>query len=332
MLSLWLSSFAFETLALALLLLWPVPATVALLAGLAAHAAASALVSIAVAQLFPPSLRQPRRLLWLLLFGLNFFIPLLGLLASLMGAVAGTLFPRLFKRDFFRRVGSPEYTPERSYVPSRMRGGAVRARLRDVSLDPAQRVAALMSISGTVNPATGPLLREMLADPVDDLRLLAYGLLDTREKTISERLIRERGVLADITDPIEQHATAARVAQLFWELVYLDLVQGDMADYALDQARRYALLAIEGSGAGEASASVWLLLARIGLRRGEIRGVEEALTAAQSLGLPRRTIVPYLAELRFRERRYSEIPALMYDLPQQQSSGTLAAVQQYWAV
>jgi hypothetical protein len=242
------------------------------------------------------------------------------------------LFPRLFRREYFRRVAAPEYTPDRTYDLSRMRGGAARARLRDPSLEPAHRVAALMAIAGSTTPATGPLLREMLADPVDDLRLLAYGLLDRREKAISERLIRERALLADITDPIEQRATAARVAQLFWELVYQDLVQGDMANYALEQARRHALLAVEGRGAGAVTASAWLLLAKINLHQRETRGVEQALGAAQSLGLPRRTIVPYLAELRFLEGRYAEIPALMYDLPPQQSSGTLAAVQQYWAV
>jgi hypothetical protein len=332
MLRAWLASFGLEALALSLLLGSADPETVKLLAFLAAHAAASAFGSLAVATMFPPSLRRPRRRLWLLLFGLNFFVPLLGLLASLMGAVAGTLFPRLLKRDYFRRVAAPEYTPDRTYDLSKMRGGAARARLRDASLEPAHRVAALMALAGNATPATGPLLREMLGDPVDDLRLLAYGLLDRREKAISERLIRERALLADITDPIEQRATAGRVAQLFWELVYQDLVRGDMASYALEQARRHALLAVEGRGAGAATASVWLLLAKINLHQRETRGVEQALDAAQSFGLPRRTIVPYLAELRFLEGRYAEIPALMYDLPPQQSSGTLAAVQQYWAV
>jgi hypothetical protein len=327
----WLAAFSFEAAALTLLTATGFTATMALLAFMGMHLFASVFGALAVGMMFPAALRRPRRWLWLLLFGLNFFVPLLGLLASLVGAVAGSLFPRLLRRDLFRRVATPEYTPDRAYDTSRLRGGAARARLRDHALDPAQRVAALMAIAKTATPATGPLLREMLADPVDDLRLLAYGLLDRREKAISERLIREQGALADITDPVAQHAGASRVAQLFWELVYQDLVQGDMANYALEQARRFALLAIEGSGAGPASASAWLLLARIGLRTHDLRDVDQALQTAQSLGLPRRVVVPYLAELRFQQGRYTEIPALMYDLPQLQSSGTLAAVQQYWA-
>lgn len=325
----WITAFVFELLALATLA--GAAGTARLLAFLALHAIASAAAAFAVALLFPVALRRPRRLLWALLFGLNFFVPVIGLVTTVVGAVGGTLFPRLLAPNFFARVSSPEYTPDRAHDPSRMRGGGARARLRDRNLAPTRRVEALMALGATPSPATGPLLREMLADPVDDLRLLAYGLLDRREKEISERLLRERAVMAELTDPVEQRASAARVAQLFWELVYQDLVSGDMATYALDQARNHALLAVESRGAGRATAGAWLLLARVGLRREKLEGVEEALTAAQENGLPRAAIVPYLAELRYLQGRHREIPTLMFELGRQPAAGPMAALQQYWA-
>lgn len=329
MLKAWLAAFGFESAALALLN--GEPSAARLLAFLGSHAVASAAAAFAVALMFPASLRQPRQYLWALLFGVNFFIPVVGLLTSVVGAVAGTLFPRLLAPDFFRRIGSPEYTPDRTHDPSRMRGGGARARLRDRQLAPTRRVEALMALGSMPTPAAGPLLREVLADPVDDLRLLAYGLLDRREKEISERLLRERAMLSELTDPIEQRAAAARVAHLFWELVYQDLVTGDMAMYALEQGRSHALLAVEGRGAGAATAGAWLLLARIELRRGVLGGVEEALQAAQDHGLPRTAIIPYLAELRFLQHRHREIPALMYEIGRQPAAGAFAAVQQFWA-
>jgi polysaccharide biosynthesis protein PelE len=313
MLKLWLAALSFESAAL--LLLGRAPGDGVALAGfLLLHAVASAAGAVAVALLFPPSLRQPRKLLWALMFGLNFFVPVIGILTSVIGAVAGTLFPRLLKPDYFRRVTSPEYTPDRAYAAANLRGDAARARLRNPQLDAGTRVKALMAVAGQPTPATGPLLREMLADPVEDLRLLAYGLLDRREKEISERLIRERSALESITDPVEQRATAARVAQLFWELVYQDLV-----------------LAVEGRY-GRRAGGVWLLLARIGLRRDALDAAGEALENAEAAGMPRAALVPYLAELRFRQGRYTEIPALMYELGNQPASGALAGVQQYWAV
>jgi hypothetical protein len=329
MVRLWFAAFTLEAVAL-WLLSRDTAGAAALLAFLTVHGGASAVAAVAVALLFPTGLRRPRRWLWSLLFGLNFFVPVIGIVTSSIGAVAGTLFPRLLKPDYFRRVAPPEYTPERVFSLAGTRGDAARARLRNSRLDPAARVTALMAVAGQARPGTGALLREMLADPVEDLRLLAYGLLDRREKAISERLIRERNALEQITDPVEQHATAARVAQLFWELVYQDLVQGDMATYALDQAQRYALLAVEGRH-GKGAGGVWLLLARIGLRRGALDAAEDALDRAAAAAMPRAALVPYLAELRFKQRRYGEIAALMYELGNQPMSGSLAAVQQYWA-
>jgi len=113
--------------------------------------------------------------------------------------------------------------------------------------------------------------------------------------------------------------------------VYQDLVTGDMALYALDQARSHALLAVEARGAGAATAGAFLLLARIGLRRNELTDVESALEEAQAHGLPHRAVIPYLAELRFLQRRYGEIPALMFEIGRQPTSGAMAAVQQFWA-
>ncbi len=329
MIKAWLAAISAEMAALALL--GGAPSSARLLSFLALHGAASAAAAFAVALLFPAALRHPRRSLWALLFGLNFFVPVIGLVTTLVGAIGGTLFPRLLAPSFFRRVAAPEYTPDRAHDPGQMRSGGARARLRDRRLDPARRVEALMALGAVPAPATGPVLREMLSDPVDDLRLLAYGLLDRREKEISERLMRERAVLADLTDPIEQRACAARVAQLFWELVYQDLVTGDMANYALDQARSHALLAVEGRGAGAMTATAWLLVARIGLKRGQLEGVEEALQAAQQHGVARTAAIPYLAELRFLQGRHREIPALMYELGRQPAAGTMALLQQYWA-
>jgi len=329
MIKAWIAAFSVELAALSMLS--GAPSAARLLGFLALHGLASAAAAFAVALLFPAALREPRRYLWALLFGLNFFVPVIGLITTVVGAIGGTLFPRLLAASFFNRVSAPEYTPDRAHDPGKMRSGGARARLRDRKLDPSRRVEAMMALGAVPAPATAPVLREMLSDPVDDLRLLAYGLLDRREKHISERLMRERAALADLTDPIEQRACAARVAHLFWELVYQDLVTGDMASYALEQARSHALLAVEGRGAGAMTAAAWLLIARIGLRGTQLEGVEEALHVAQGNGLPRIAVIPYLAELRFLQGRHREIPTLMYELGRQPASGTMAMLQQYWA-
>ncbi len=330
MLKLWISALAAESTAL-LLAARGEAALDTLIAFLALHAAASALIAVAIGLIFPPAYRRPRRWVWATLFGLNFFVPVIGLFVSFVGVIAGTLFPQLLKPKVFNRVAAPEFTATRDYDLTRLRGGAVRARLREQSVPSKARVEALLAIGSAATPASGAVLREMLADPADDMRLLAYGLLDRREKSISEQLVRERSVLAaaeDIGDRDTARRVHHRIGQLYWELVYQDLVQGDMQRYALEQALIHTEQALDGTAADGAR---WLLIGRIRLKRGELREARTALAAALEHGMPRRNVLPYLAEVRFLERRYADVRKLMYELGAQPASEQLSALQQFWA-
>ncbi len=330
MLKLWIPALTAESAAL-LLVARGDAAFETLVGFLVLHSAASALVAVAIGLLFPPAYRRPRRWVWATLFGLNFFVPVIGLAVSFVGVIAGTLFPQLLKPKVFNRVAAPEYTATRDYDLTRLRGAAVRARLREQRLPAAARTEALLAIGSAATPASSAVLREMLTDPTDDMRLLAYGLLDRREKSISEQLVRERSVLAaahEIGDRDTARLVHHRIGQLYWELVYLDLVQGDMRGYALEQALVHTEQSLDGSAADGAR---WLLIGRIRLQRGELQPARAALEAALEYGMPRRNVLPYLAELHFLERRYVDVRKLMYELGAQPSSEQLTAMQQFWA-
>lgn len=330
MLKLWIPALTAESTAL-LLAARGAAGLETLIAFLALHAAASALVAVAIGLLLPRAYRRPRHWVWASLFGLNFFVPVIGLVVSFVGVIAGTLFPQLLKPKVFNRVAAPEFTAMRDYDLTRLRGGAVRARLREQSLPSTARVEALLAIGSAATPASGAVLREMLTDPADDMRLLAYGLLERREKSISEQLVRERSVLAaaeEIGDRDTARLVHHRIGQLYWELVYQALVQGDMQRYALEQALIHTEQALDGSAADGAR---WLLIGRIRLRRGELQPARAALDAALEHGMPRGNVLPYLAELRFQQRRYADVRKLMYELGAQPASEQLSALQQFWA-
>lgn len=330
MLKLWLPALTAESTALALVARGAA-ALETLIAFLVLHAAASALVAVAIGLLFPPAYRRPRRWVWASLFGLNFFVPVIGLVVSFVGVIAGGLFPQLLPPTVFRRVAAPEYTATRDYDLTRLRGGAVRARLRAEGMPSTARVEALLAIGSAATPASGAVLREMLADPADDMRLLAYGLLDRREKSISEQLVRERSVLAaaeEIGDRDAARVVHGRIGQLYWELVYQELVQGDMQRYALEQALIHTEQALDASAADGAR---WLLIGRIRLKRGELQAARSALGAALEHGMPRRNVLPYLAELHFHQRRYADVRRLMYEIGAQPASEQLSSLQQFWA-
>ncbi|MCS7101671.1 MAG: hypothetical protein NZL99_08260 [Burkholderiaceae bacterium] len=327
MVKIWSSAIGLESLALLLLARGEATAAT-VVAYLLPHAAASGLAALAAWRLLPRPFRAPRRYALLSLFGVNFFVPVLGLAATLTGIVAGHLFPQLLRPRLFVEVARPRFTADTPTERERLRGAAARAHLLNRDAAAGSRVAALLAV-GTAAHA-GNLLRELLSDPEEELRLLAYGLLDRQEKQITAALARERRLLAEaeaLGDRDIVREICGRIGALYWELVYADLAQGETERFALAQALSFTERALRGDAADGAR---WLLIARIRLRRGELAQADEALQEALAWGCPRARVLPYLAELRFLQRRYEAVRRAMLDLGGRPGSDVLAAMQGYW--
>lgn len=332
MLKLWAAALGLESAAFAWLLASGQSASAVLAGYLLLHGAASAVITLLAWRLFPAPYRQPRQYVFALVFGFSLMVPLLGLAILLIGAVAGSLFPQLLKPRVFDAVAQPEFTVDAQDATQRPRGAAARALLLNPAAPATVREEALLAIDSAGAAGSGALLRDLLADPSDDLRLLAYGMLDRREKAVSKRLAAERRLL-ELAEGIDDRDAArticGRIAQLYWELVYRGLAQGDNARFALEQALIYAERSLrEEAGDGP----TWLMIGRVRLQRGELRAAEGAFNEALSFQVPRARVLPYLAELRFAQRRYADVRKLMLELGRGTDAASLSALQEFWTV
>lgn len=306
-------------------------ATATLLGYLPLHAGASALAALGCLPLMPRPYRTPRRLVLLMLFAVNLLVPVIGLAVLLVGVLLGNRFPNLLQPTEFESVGLPEFTAAGDDTARPVRGAEARARLLNRNAPLAAREEALMALSATGVAGSGNLLREMLADPTDDLRLLAYGMLDRREREITARLAAERRLLQlaeSIDDRDSARVICGRLAQLYWELVYQGLAQGDNARFALEQTLIFAERSLSEQ---PSDGPTWLMIGRVRLARGELRAAEGAFKEALAYQMPRRSVLPYLAELRFAQRRYRDVRTLMRELGTQPGSATLGTLQDFWA-
>lgn len=322
----WGGAFAFQSSSL-WVLTHATPSVSALLGFFFLQGMASALLAFAALWLFPENYRRPRRWLALSLFALNFFAPLLGLAAMFFGIFIGVILPKLLGRLNFIQVAPVSYTAERDREGSGLRGGGARALLRNTASPFENRMTALMSIQDSPTRMTGSLLRELLADPIDDLRLMAYGMLDKREKALSLQMAHELDILRTTQDTDTRRIASRRLAELNWELVYQDLVQGDMAEYTLDQALKYAE---QAAGHATDDGPTWMILGRIFLRRGRLHEAEQAFDEAHACGVSREVLVPWLAELRFLQKRYDEVRELMHEVRSVPSVTVLGQMRTFW--
>ena len=294
------------------------------LAFVAAQSAVSAVIVPALLGLIPVNKISHRRGAFTYLFALNVTMPVIGIVCLLAGYHLAKRFPARQNHNPIAFMDEPVFNLHRDKEGSGFRGGEVRARLMDPDTPTNQKMGALVSIQATPGRVTNDILRALLADPSDDIRLLAYGILDNKEKEITCRILDLQMQIGDAENP-QRRVIHRQIAELYWELIYQNLVQGDMCNFSADQVRHHAALAQKNIDDG----GLWFLLTRLELRMARTDAAEKAIAQARAKNFPNERLLPYLAELRFLQRRFKDVQATLLPIATAGVSSNEQTVQ-YW--
>jgi len=196
------------------------------------------------------------------------------------------------------------------------RGGLFEVLER--SSDTEKQVVAVMATTRMKAKQAVPLLKVAMRDEADDVRLLAYSIKDKQESEINSKIKRliqvldEEGQRPDrkpLTER-ERAATERSLAFLYWELIYLDLAEGDIRAFFLEQVVSRAESALDVMNYGPLA----LLLGRAYMEQGRYEQAKNVFDAAEHSGVERLVLAPYRAEIAFHERRFPEVRARLMEV------------------
>ncbi|MGC7403331.1 hypothetical protein ACPWR0_05745 [Pandoraea pneumonica] len=277
---------------------------------LAWQAVSACLAGAFMTHALPASYRHRRGVGWHTAL-ICFFLPLVGIFVLFGVMLIGYLFPMPREMPQAVQVASPGFV---THLVARVRHGTgmrLRARLRNVNGERDDRVAALVSVQALPSRVTSEIARDLLADPVEEVRLLAYGILDGLEKRIMQQIFQMRDRHEAAQDEDERADTSRRLAQLYWELIYQNLVRGEVLRFTLERVEFFAHATLEQH---EDDASMWYLLGRCSLLRHAPDAAEMYLRHAQFHSFPSERLLPWLAEAAFQKRRYDRVTQLLCGL------------------
>jgi hypothetical protein len=272
------------------------------------HAAASTLLALSGWYFIPERFRYPRWMITLIFFNFSFFIPLLGLL-GVFTAVLFSGYRRHEKTSLpFAKLIWPEFVLSLREPEIKFSQGGIKSRLAESSIPTTKRLQSLLALQGIPARVSSPLLQDMLGDASDDIRLVAYGLLDSREKKITAQIHRELVNLRNAESKEMQLVVLRHLAELYWEMVYAGLALGDLRTHTLNQALAYADDALK---LAQQDTGLQFLKGRI---LHELKRYEEAqliLESAMSRGLPESRVLPYIVEIAFDRGDYKTVQRLL---------------------
>ncbi|WP_323750163.1 polysaccharide biosynthesis protein [Marinobacter sp.] len=279
------------------------PSLLALSAYLTAHALATLLFTVVCLPLLPASYRRNLVLAGVFLFTLQFAMPVIGSI----GVFAGILLPLRLPRSEHHIPWQETAIPDLPYRPVDMdeqlgfSDGGLREVLREASSSD-KRLKALLASRQLADQEAVDILKEALKDPTDDIRLLAYSMLEQKEKQLATRAQKLKKLIDDPDHP-DWHRLTRRLAHTWWEIAYLGLAQGGLKQYYLENARN--LLA--DLTAAKSFHNDWRLLGRIELALGHTEAANNAFQAALASGAPPELIYPYQAEMAFLARDFQKV-------------------------
>lgn len=292
-----------------------------------AQAVAAAVLAPALRMLVPREWQEPRRAVLALLFCFAFFIPLFGAAGMLITVLLTLLLPRRWRYKDFSEVKHLEFVPPARDTGAQLRISSLRTALLDPDAPAEVRLRSLVAMQTLPMRTVGPLLRKLLRDPSDDLRLLAYGMLDGEEKNINALILAEQRNLEKNPERALRINSLRHLAELHWELVYAGLVQGDVRDHAIASALGFVAEAMK---LAPRDPGLWLLRARLLQAKGELAGADSALNLAVSCGLEESRALPYLAEIAYSQRQFPLVGDYLGLLKPRQITPVMAQVVRFW--
>jgi polysaccharide biosynthesis protein PelE len=264
------------------------------------HLAASLILASSFTGLLPLAQRNSGRRTAFFIFSLCFFMPWFGMV-GIIGALLPVLWWPKPRTDGQARSAwsylSIAPLPDRS--PSAHKRDLLHYGVASImnelhgASDLEQRQQKVLTTLRLRDNEAIPLLRRALRDPEDDVRLLAYALLDRKEEAITARIRLHQKQLATVK-PEQRFNHHNAIAHDCWELIHVGLVQGEVMQYLLQMARTHAeeALAFRPQNAG-----LQFLLGKLLARTGDVNLASEAFQLSEQLGIDREIVNAQLAEI-----------------------------------
>lgn len=163
-----------------------------------------------------------------------------------------------------------------------------------------QRIKAVLKTRQMVDKEAIPILKKALLDPVDEVRLLAYSMLDKKEKKLDRLITSQLKALEN--KPSKKHlAEHLNLAEAYWELSYLGLVQGQAQTHILQDAYKHIKEVVKYR---TTDAEAYFLQARIALALNIYDVAEDSLDQALKFEVNSTKAKSYQKELAFVSRHF----------------------------
>ncbi len=189
--------------------------------------------------------------------------------------------------------------------------GPLENLLKDDKASEERKVNILSYITNKLHSDDIRLLHSTLSSRSDESRLLCFGAINQIEKKLNDQISDALKAIEITQNNKEKSSYKKKIAHLYWEFIYYQLVSKDLQDFYLNNAKDFALKALKDD---YDKVELYLLLGKINLKMKLYDESLDALKEAIKSPYFREGALPYLAQLYFEKRDFKALKEVLNEI------------------
>jgi len=151
-------------------------------------------------------------------------------------------------------------------------------------------------------------IQHFLADDSDETRLYAFALVSSFEKRLNSQIKELQEKILDVHSKEQKEKFSFELAQVYWQFIFHGVANQQLVSFYTGKIEKI-LEKIEKN------ASAFILLGKIQIFNKEYNLAEECFLKAIELGIPKKSLYTFFAEIKYAQRKYNAIS--QYILPEE---------------
>lgn len=260
------------------------------------------ILSFLLIQFLPKKYKQYKKEIFLFFVVLNIGLLFIGVLLTIIMILFGFSWAtHRLSRPNYETVYFEEQVAEFPIVYSEFQEGLlIMEGHQQDSLSSDEKIKSLKILYENNSQGNIARIKLFLSDNSDETRLYAFALASTFEKNLNDQIKALQEKLQTVEDPKEFEATTFALAQTYWQFIFHGVVNEQLSGF---YTKKIATLL----KANEHNPSSFVLLGKIHLYNGDLDQAEKSFLHAIELGVPKKALYTFLAEIKYEQKKYNEI-------------------------
>ena len=149
-------------------------------------------------------------------------------------------------------------------------------------------------------------IQHFLSDESDETRLYAFALVSSFEKRLNQQIKELQEKIANTDNEKQKEKFSFELAQVYWQFIFHGVANKQLTGFYTEKIEKI-LKKIDFNP------SAFILLGKIQIFNKEYHLAEEYFSKAVELGVPKKSLYTFFAEIKYGQRKYDEIA--QYILP-----------------